>query len=169
MNTAQTGVTLAGAAIALTILVIQLRRWWTGGRALKDLLPTIQGLLTGALGTVCAGGLLGWLAGCTRQTANGVGGKVISGTTGTESGSPLAGGSLGQLSEEGGIVVFLLAVALVLSYKAAGKDDKGKLLGALAAGFILCATAGVAGMLEGLPELVNALGLSGRNALEGHL
>ncbi|MFE7754305.1 hypothetical protein [Streptomyces sp. NPDC057429] len=169
MNTTTTGVTLAGAAIALTILVIQLRKWWTGGRALKDLIPTIQGLLTGALGTVCAGGLLGWLAGCTRQAANGAGGKVVTGTTGTESGAPLASGTLGQLTPEGGVIVFLLAVVLVLSYKAANKEDKGRLLGALGAGFILCATAGVAGMLEGLPDLVNALGASGRNALEGQL
>lgn len=169
MNTATTGVTLAGAAIAAAILFVQLRKWWAGGRTLKDLIPTIQGLITGALGTVCAGGLLGWLAGCTRQAANGVGGKVVTSTTGTDSGTPLASGSLGQLTPEGGVVVFILAIALVVSYKAAGKDDKGRLLGALAAGFILCATAGVAGMLNGLPDLVNALGLSGRNALEGHL
>lgn len=169
MNTAQTGATLAGAAIAVTILFIQLRKWWVGGRALKDLILTVQGLLTGALGTVCAGGLLGWLAGCTRQGANTAGGKVITGVTGTESGSPLATASMGQLTPEGGVVVFIVAVALVISYKAASKDDKGRLLGALAAGFILCAVAGVAGALEGLPDLVNALGLSGRNALEGKL
>ncbi|MFJ1698172.1 hypothetical protein ACIOHC_24155 [Streptomyces sp. NPDC088252] len=169
MNTATTGVTLAGAAIAVTILFIQLRKWWTGGRALKDLLPTVQGLLTGALGTMCAGGLLGWLAGCTRQGVNSAGGKAITGVTGTDSGAPLAGASMGQLTPEGGVVVFIVAVALVLSYKAASKEDKGKLLGALAAGFILCAVAGVAGALEGLPELVNGIGLSGRNALEGNL
>ncbi|MFD7066088.1 hypothetical protein ACFV97_02505 [Streptomyces sp. NPDC059913] len=169
MNTATTGASLAGAAIAVAILFIQLRKWWTGGRALKDLIPTIQGLLTGALGTLCAGGLLGWLAGCTRQGANTAGGKVITGVTGTDSGTPLATASMGQLTPEGGVVVFIVAVALVIAYKAASKEDKGKLLGALAAGFILCAIAGVAGALEGLPELVNGIGLSGRNALEGNL
>lgn len=168
MNTTTTGATLAGAAIALFILVIQLRKWWTGGRALKDLAPTIQGLITGALGTICAGGLLGWLAGCTRQAANGGGEKVVTGVTGTSSGAPLASGSLGQLTSEGGVVVFLLAGLLVLTYKASSKEDKGKLLGSLAAGFILCATAGVAGMLDGLPGLVNGLGLSARNMLEGN-
>ncbi|MER6103606.1 hypothetical protein ABT115_15110 [Streptomyces sp. NPDC001832] len=166
MTTTQTGATLAACAIAVAILGIQLRKWWTGGRAWKDLLHTVQGFVTGALGTACAGGILGWLAGCTRQVANGAGGKAVTGVTGTESSAPIATGSIGQLSEEGGAVVFLVAVILFVTYKAVGKDEKGKLLGAMAAGFILCATAGVAGALHGLPELVNSIGLSGRNILE---
>lgn len=169
MNTATTGASLAGATLAIGIMAVYLRKWWTGGRALKDLIPMVQGFITGALGTICLGGLMGWLAGCTRQASNGVGGKVITGTTGTESGSPLAGGSIGQLTPEGGVVVFLLTIGLVVSYKAAAKDEKGRLVGFLIAGFILCATAGVAGMLQGLPGLVNGLGLSGRNVLEGNL
>ncbi|MEU0627721.1 hypothetical protein [Streptomyces sp. NPDC005989] len=169
MNTTQTTATFAGCAVAIGILYIQLRKWWTGGRALKDLLTTIQGFITGALGTMCVGGLAGWLAGCTRQAANTGGSKVITGVTGTSSGSPIASGSMGQLTEEGGIVVFLIFVILVITYKAAAKEDKGRLVGALAAGFILCGTAGVAGALNGLPDLVNALGLSGRNALGGVL
>ncbi|MGW0550544.1 hypothetical protein [Streptomyces altiplanensis] len=168
MTTAQTGATLAGCTVAVAIMAIYLRKWWTGGRTLKDLFPMVQGFVTGALGTVCVGGLMGWLSGCTRQTANGGGGKVITGTTGTDSGAPLATGSMGQLTPEGGVVVFLITVLLVVSYKAASKDDKGRLLGFLAAGMILCATAGVAGMLTGLPDLVNSLGLSGRNLLEGN-
>ncbi|MEU3976873.1 hypothetical protein [Streptomyces bacillaris] len=169
MTTTQTGATLAAVLIAVAIMAVYLRKWWVGGRTLKDLIPMIQGFLTGALATICFGGLAGWLAGCTRQAAGGVGGKVISGTTGTESGSPLATGSMGQLTPEGGAVVFLLMVILVVSYKAANKDDKGRLLGFLAAGMILCVTAGVAGMLTGLPDLVNGLGLSARNALEGNV
>lgn len=168
MITTQTGATLAACAIAIAILGLQLRKWWTGGRAWKDLLHTVQGFITGALGTACAGGLLGWLAGCTRQIANGGGGKAVTGVTGTGSSTPIATGSIGQLSEEGGAVVFLIAVILFATYKAVGKDEKGKLLGSMAAGFILCATAGVAGMLHGLPELVNGLGLSGKNILSGN-
>ncbi|WP_420169022.1 hypothetical protein [Streptomyces violaceoruber] len=168
MTTTSTGASLAACAIAIAILGIQLRKWWVGGRAWKDLLPTIQGFVTGGLATICVGGLGGWLAGCTRQLANGGGSKAVTGVTGTDSSSPIAASSLGQLTEEGGVLVFLLAVLLFVTYKAASKDDKGKLLGAMAAGMILCVTAGVAGMLDGLPELVNSLGLSGRNMLEGN-
>ena len=168
MNTTTTGASLAACAIAVAIMAVYLRKWWVGGRTLKDLFPMIQGFVTGALATVCVGGLAGWLAGCTRQTAGGAGGKVVTGVTGTDSGTAMASASMGQLTPEGGVVVFLLAVILVVSYKAASKDDKGRLLGFLAAGMILCATAGVAGMLDGLPDLVNSLGLSGRNILEGN-
>ncbi|MFJ9029794.1 hypothetical protein ACIRQP_14925 [Streptomyces sp. NPDC102274] len=162
------GTTLAGAAIALAILFLNLRKWWTGGRALKDLIPTGQGLITGAMSTVCVGGLAGWLSGCTRQATNFGGSKAVSGTTGTDSGSTIATASLGSLTPEGGVVVFLLFVATVAAYKAFNKEEKGRLLGAMAAGAILCATAGIAGMLHGLPEIANSLGASGRALLEGH-
>lgn len=168
MNTTQTGATLAACAIAITIMAVYLRKWWVGGRALKDLFPMIQGFVSGGLATICFGGLAGWLAGCTRQAVGGVGGKAVTGTTGTNSGDAITTGSLGQLTEEGGVVVFLLFVLLIVMYKAASKDDKGRLLGFFVAGAILCVTAGVAGMLDGLPDLINALGLSGRNALEGN-
>ncbi|MFJ7489729.1 hypothetical protein ACIQZB_00460 [Streptomyces sp. NPDC097727] len=169
MTTAQTGASLAGCAIAILILFANLRKWWTGGRALKDLLPTIQGFITGAFGTVCSGGLVGWLAGCTRQGANAGGSKAVSATTGTETGGEIPAASMGSLTEEGAVIVFLLFCALVLAYKAASKEDKGRMTGALVAGFILCATAGVAGALHGLPDLANSIGLSGRNALRGAL
>lgn len=168
MTTTSTGASLAAVLIAVAIMAVYLRKWWMGGRTLKDLIPMIQGFITGALATICFGGLAGWLAGCTRQAAGGAGGKVITSTTGTDTGDQLATGSMGQLTPEGGAVVFLLMVVLVVSYKAASKDDKGRLLGFLAAGMILCVTAGVAGMLDGLPGLVNGLGLSARNALEGN-
>lgn len=169
MNTATSATTLAGCAIAIAILGLQLRKWWTGGRALKDLIPTVQGFITGALGTACAGGLAGWLAGCTRQVASGGGAKIITGTTGTEASAPIASGSIGTLTSEGGVIVFFVMLILVATYKAAPKDEKGKLLGALAAGFILCTTAGVAGMLTGLPDLANSLGTSAGNILAGTL
>lgn len=166
MTTTQTGATLAACLIAVCLVAVYLRKWWLGGRALKDLITMAQGFINGALSTICFGGLAGWLAGCARQVAGGAGGKVISSTTGTEAGTPLTTASLGQLTPEGGGVVFLLFVILLVSYKAASKDDKGRLLAFVAAGMILCVTAGVAGMLDGLPDLINALGLSGRNALE---
>lgn len=168
MTTTQTGSSLAACAIAITIMAVYLRKWWVGGRALKDLFPMIQGFVSGGLATICLGGLAGWLAGCTRQAVGGVGGKAVTGTTGTNSADAITSGSLGNLTEEGGVVVFLLFVLLIVTYKAASKDDKGRLLGFFTAGAILCVTAGIAGMLDGLPGLINGLGLSGRNALEGN-
>ncbi|WP_030747573.1 hypothetical protein [Streptomyces sp. NRRL F-5135] len=161
------GTTLAGVTIALCILFLNLRKWWTGSRAPKDLLPTGQGLLTGAMSTVCVGGLAGWLSGCTRQATSTLGGKAISGTTGTDSGSPIAAASMGSLTAEGGVVVVLFFVATFAMYKAGGKEEKGKLVGAVIAGAILCATAGVAGMLTALPDIANGLGASGRSFFEG--
>lgn len=167
MTTTQTvGASLAGCAAAIAVLFVTLRGWWTGGRAAKDLIIPVQGFLTGGLATVCVGGLGGWLAGCTRQGVSGAAGTAISATTGTEAGAPIATASLGQLTEEGGIVVVLIFLACLLSYKAAPKGDKGTLLGCLAAGMILCVTAGVAGALDGLPGLVNEAGAAGRNLLE---
>ncbi|MGW1182979.1 hypothetical protein ACWD7Y_05235 [Streptomyces drozdowiczii] len=167
--TTTTGASLAACLVAITVMAVYLRKWWTGGRAVKDLLAMAQGFINGGLATICLGGLGGWLAGCTRQAADGVGGKAISGTTGTSAETPLAASSLGQLTPEGACVTFLLFVILVVSYKAANKDDKGRLLAFLFGGMVLCVTAGVATRLTGLPELINALGASGRNALEGNV
>ncbi|MFJ4852409.1 hypothetical protein [Streptomyces sp. NPDC088730] len=168
MTTTQTGATLAACAIAITIMAVYLWKWWKGGRAIKDLFAMVQGFINGALATICAGGLAGWLAGCTRQVAGGVGGKTVTGTTGADSGTAIASGSLGQLTPEGGVVVVVLFVLLIVSYKTASKDDKGRLIGFCIAGAILCVTAGVAGALDGLPALVNSLGLSGSNMLGGN-
>lgn len=167
MNATIAGTTLAGVAVALTILFLNLRKWWTGGRALKDLIPTGHGLITGAMSTACVGGLAGWLSGCTRQVTNFAGGKAVTGTTGADSSSTIASGSIGSLDEGGGVVVFILFVATVAAYKAFSKEEKGRLIGAITAGCILCATAGVAGVLNGLPEIANSLGASGKAFFEG--
>ncbi|WP_329592147.1 hypothetical protein OG195_27340 [Streptomyces sp. NBC_01362] len=167
MMTTTTGVTFVACLIALVTMAVYLRKWWTGGRAAKDIISMAWAFLNGGLTTVCVGGLAGWLAGCTRQAVGGVGGKAFSATTGTDSGTPIATASLGQLTPEGGGVVVFLFVILFFSYKAASKEEKGRLLAFVAAGMVLCVTAGVAGVLDGLPDLINGLGLSGRNALEG--
>ncbi|MEU8704188.1 hypothetical protein [Streptomyces sp. NPDC048565] len=170
MNTSQTvGASLAGCTIAIAILVLTLRSWWTGGRAMKDLIIPAQGFLTGGLATICVGGLAGWVSGCTRQGVSGAGGTAITATTGTEAGAPIATGSLGQLTEEGGVVVFVIFLILIVSYKAAAKADKGRLLACLAAGMILCVTAGIAGALDGLPGLINQAGGAARGLLERNL
>lgn len=168
MKTTVTGASLAACAIAITIMAVYLWKWWRGGRAAKDLISMVQGFINGALSTICTGGLAGWLSGCTRQAAGGVGGKAVTSTTGAGSGGAIRSGSLGQLTPEGGVVVLVLFVFLVISYKVASKDDKGRLLGFCISGAILCVTAGIAGLLTGLPEMINSLGQSGSNMLSGN-
>ncbi|MFE2323601.1 hypothetical protein ACFXD5_06705 [Streptomyces sp. NPDC059385] len=162
------GLSLAGALVCVGIFYTQLRRWWTGNREPKLLLHFAQGLLMGALATLCAGGILGLLSGCTRQGVSAGADKAVSGLTGTGPGTPMAAHSLaGQLTPEGGVVVALVTAMTVIAYKAAGKDDKKRLLGGLICGACLMVVAGVAGALDGLPGLVNEAGAAGRRVLEG--
>lgn len=162
------GLSLAGALICIGILYAQLRRWWTGNREPKLLLPLAQGTLMGALGTLCAGGVLGLLSGCARQGVSAGADKAVSGLTGTGTGTPMAAASLaGRLTPEGGVVVALATAATVIAYKAASKEDKKRLLGGLLVGSCLTVVAGVAGALDGLPGLVNEAGAAGRRVLEG--
>ncbi|MFD7093376.1 hypothetical protein [Streptomyces xanthophaeus] len=162
------GLSLAGAAVCAVILFLNLRRWWNGSRAPQDLANFGQGLLMGALATLCSGGLLGWLSGCTRQGVSAVGDKAISGVTGTSASTPLAANSLaGQLTGPGAIVVCFATAATIAAYKVAGKDDKKRLIGGLLCGLCLTITAGVAGALSDLPVLVNELGDAGKRIAEG--
>ncbi|MET7933474.1 hypothetical protein [Streptomyces sp. NPDC005322] len=156
----------AGAALSLAVLYLNLRPWWKGGRNPKDLLPFGGSALLGALSTVCTGGLLGWLAGCSAQSANTAGYKAVPGATGTQD-TGLARGSLGQLTPEGGVVVFLLTIVVAAAWKAAGKQDRRRMAGGAFCGATLCFTAGVAGMLGGLPDAANNLGDGLKAALEG--
>lgn len=158
--------TLAGAAISIGVLFLNLRPWWTGGRNPKDLLPFGSAFVLGALATVCAGGLLGWLAGCSAVGANTAGNKAVPGATGT-SDVALARGSLGALTQEGGVIVFLLALAVAAAWKVAGKKDKRRMAGGGFCGMTLCLTAGIAGTLDWLPGVANSLGTGLRSALEG--
>ncbi|MFJ3834461.1 hypothetical protein ACIPY6_02970 [Streptomyces sp. NPDC090054] len=161
------GLSLAGAVICLGILYFNLRKWWDGGREIKALAPFAQSTFMGILAALCAGGLLGWLAGCTRQGVSAVGDKGISGVTGTPAGAPMATQSLaGQLTPEGGVIVALAAAITVVAYKAAGKEDKRRMAGGLICGMCLTITAGIAGALDGLPGLVNEAGAAARAVLE---
>ncbi len=161
-----TSLTLAGAAIGLAIGYLNLRTWWKSGRNPKDLLPFAGMFLLGSVSTMCAGGVLGWLAGCSAAGLNKAGQKAISSTTGSSAGA-LTHGSLGALDENGAVVVFLATVAAGAAWKAAGKLDKRRMFGGAVCGSSLTLVAGVAGALVWLPGVVNALGLSLRTALEG--
>jgi hypothetical protein len=157
-----TGLSLTGLALALVIAYANFRRWWKGTRDIKDLAHFGQGFTLGALATACAGGVLGWLASCAPGVANSAGQKGVSGITGSSSSSPLARGSIGSLTEEGAVIVALFTVAVILSWKAAKKDEKKRLGGGLFCGATLCITAGIAGLLTWLPDLVNTFGMQVR-------
>lgn len=158
--------TLAGAAVSLAVLYANLRTWKKSGWEPKQIGPFAMYFTLGALATVCTGGILGFLAGCSVQASNGTGGRVVPGATGTGD-RGIATGSMGQLTAEGGAVVFVLTVALVLAWKAAGKDVKKRMAGGAFCGATLCTTAGVAGLLNGLPEVANGIGVAAVAALEG--
>lgn len=161
------GLSLAGAVVCVGVLYFNLRKWWDGNREPKALLPFGQSTLMGILATLCTGGLLGWLTGCTRQGVSTVGDQAVSAITNAPTGAPMASQSLaGQLTPEGGVVVALAAAITYAAYKAAGKDDKRRMLGGLLCGMCLTITAGVAGALDGLPGLVNDAGAAGRSVLE---
>ncbi|OKH91480.1 hypothetical protein [Streptomyces uncialis] len=162
-----TNLTLAGLAAVLAILWANLRPWWKGKRELKQLRAFGTGALLGTLSTMCAGGLLGWLALGANRVANTGGDKATLGTTGQSSASTLASGTLGQLTPEAAVVVFLITIGTVLAWREAGKQDKKRLVGGVFCGATLCLTAGVAGALVWLPDLLNAIGLALRGTAEG--
>jgi hypothetical protein len=160
------GLSLAGAFVCLAIAYFNIKKWWDGSRELKNIAPFAESTVMGALASLCGGGLLGWLSGCTRQGVSTVGDQAVSGITGTSGGAPVAARSLaGQLTPEGGVVVALAAVITVAAYKAAGKDEKRRVAGGLICGMCLTITAGVAGALDGLPGLVNEVGATAGRAL----
>lgn len=162
-----TPLTLAGLALTLVILWANLRPWWTGSRDPKMLAAFGKGAALGVLGAMCAGGLLGWLAGCAPVAGSTAGSKAVGAVTGTQSGTALARGSLsGSLTEEGAVVVFCVAVSVVFAWRKAAKDDKKRMAGGLYCGASLCATAGVAGALSFLPGLVNDTGAQIRAAID---
>lgn len=161
------GLSLAGLAIVLAILWANLRPWWKGSRDPQQLRAFGTGSLLGALSTMCGGGLLGWLAGCAPSAANTGGAKATQGVTGQEAAGAVTTGDLGQLTPEGAVIVFLIAVGTVLAYRAAGKKDKKRMLGGAFCGVCLCLTAGVAGALGFLPDLINQAGTVLRDGVEG--
>lgn len=165
MTTADS-VTLGCLGIALLIFYANARKWWNGGRNVKDIAPYAGSFLFGAIATCCAGGLLGWLAGCSAGAGNVVGDKAVPGATGTQASGPLASGDIGSLTSEGGVIVFVATGALVFAWKSAGKDVTKRMAGGLFCGSTMCLTAGVAGLMNWLPTVVNQAGLGVRHFIE---
>ncbi|MGW2389591.1 hypothetical protein ACWCYK_08840 [Streptomyces lydicamycinicus] len=162
-----TGLTIAGTVVSVAILIINVRSWWKGTREIKAAVPFGGGLITGAAWTTCAGGLFGWFATQAVEASNRVGDKGISVTTGVKGGGGLAHGSLGQLTYPGACAVLIAAVIGAIVWKAAGKQDKKRMLGGVFSGLTLCVTAGFAQLMQWVPEMYNALGAGGVDVLNG--
>ena len=161
------GLTFAGVALVLVILWANLRPWWKGDRNPAKLKSFGLGSLLGSVSTMCAGGILGWLAGCSARAANTGGGKGVQAATGQTSEAAVTHGDLGQLTPEGAVIVFLLTCATIFAFRAAGKDERKRMVGGVFCGVCLCLTAGVASALNWLPALINQSGTVLRSSLDG--
>lgn len=167
--TTATQLTLLGLAVTVVVLYANLRTWWTGSRDFKTIAPFATYFCFGGAMTMCVGGLLGFLAGCAAGTTNTAGEKGVPRVTGTGGGGALASGTLGQLTPEGGVVVFIATAALVFAWRAAGKNVKRRMVGGAWCGATLCMTAGVAGLMQWLGPAINQLGATLRGIVESGL
>ncbi len=165
--TATTTLTLGGLLAALLILTANLYPWWTGNREMKQLSAFGKGFSAAACAAACPGGILGWAHSHSGTIANGAGERAGSATTGTTPTSGLTSGQLVGLGTTGAAIAVLTVFLVVLSYKAAGKKDKRRIVGGAFVGSVLCLTAGVAGMLAWLPGALNAAGDSVVAAVQG--
>ncbi|WP_145498687.1 hypothetical protein [Streptomyces sp. CFMR 7] len=161
MNAA-TGLSLAGVAAALAILWANLRPWWKGGRDPKALIPYGAGWLLGSLATVCVGGALGWGAAGIAGLLSKGGDTAVGSLVGTGA-AALASRRMGTLTPTGGIVVCLVLVAVLLLFKASGKQDKRRIVGGIITGAVLGFLPGIAAQLGFLPDAANALGAWGES------
>lgn len=165
--TATTTLSLGGLLTALLILYANLHPWWTSGREMAQLAPFGKGFGAAICAAACPGGLLGWASDHSGTVANGTGERVGETTTGAAQTSGLTGGQLVGLGATGAVVVVLVVFAVGLSWKAAGKTDKRRIVGGAYVGSVLCLTAGVAGMLAWLPDALNSAGDGVVSAFQG--
>jgi hypothetical protein len=159
------GLSLGGVTIALAILWLNLRPWWKGGRDPKALLPYGSGAGLGSLSTICVGGALGWGAAGIAGLFTRGGNTGVARMTGTSGADPMPTGRMGTLTQEGGVVVCLLLVGVVLLYKTSGKQDKRRIIGGFASFAVLGFLPGVADLLDWWPDVVNSIGLQGHDLL----
>lgn len=156
--TATTTLTLGGLLAALLVLTANLYPWWTGNRELGQLASFGKGFGAAACAAACPGGILGWAHSRSGTVANGAGERTGAAATGTTSGTGLTTGQLTGLGATGAVIVVVAVFLVALSYKAAGKKDKKRIVGGAFVGSVLCLTAGVAGALAWLPGALNAAG-----------
>lgn len=158
-------INLGSVAVALAILWANLRPWWKGGRDPKALLPFGAGAGIGSLATICVGGVLGWGAARAAGTSASLGEKGVATTTGVSGSSSLPVARMGVLTPEGAVVTVLLLVAVVLLFKASGKQDKRRIIGGALSFAILAFLPGVAATLQWWPQTVNWAGNAAVQAL----
>lgn len=152
--------TAGGLAISLAATGIYGWRWWkTANRKPADLAPFAGSYVLGGLATVCAG-ILGILAGWTALLGNGLGKHAVTSTAGGKV-TTMAHGTAGVLTPGGRIVVFLVAVAAVVAWRAAAKTMKRQLFWGWFCGSTMTLTVGVAGLFVHVVGLVNGVGDSG--------
>jgi hypothetical protein len=150
------------------LLYANLRPWYrSADRDPRVLAPFGAGLSLGALSTLCAGGVLGVLAVWVGGAQNRIGSHVVPGSTGQPA-STLARGDMGHLDAGGGLIVFVLAAAVVMAWRATGKGDVGKarrrrMAGGVICGVSLAATVAVASILR--TTLVAAVNSGGDQVL----
>ncbi|UFQ18250.1 MULTISPECIES: hypothetical protein [Streptomyces] len=122
------------------------------------LAPFGKGFAAAACAAACPRGLLGWAHSRSGTVANNAGERTGVATTGTNSASGITSGRLVGLGAAGAAIVVLVVFLVCLSYRAAGKKDKERILGGAYVGSVLLLTAGVAGALAWLPSLLKEIG-----------
>ncbi|MER5213686.1 hypothetical protein ABT063_24720 [Streptomyces sp. NPDC002838] len=165
--TATSTLTLGGLLVALIILTCNLYPWYTGGREISRLAAFGKGFGGAVCAAACPGGILGWAHSRSGTVGNGAGeraGQALTGTTATDG---LTTGQLVGLGTTGAVIVVIAVTLVALSYKAAGKKDRRRIIGGAYVGSVLCLTAGVAGALAWLPGALNAAGDGVVAAFEG--
>lgn len=165
--TSTTTLTLGGLLAALLVLIANLYPWWTGPRELKQLSAFGKGFSAAACAAACPGGILGWAHTHTGTVANGAGQRASATAAGTTSSAALTNGQVVGLGATGAVVAVLVVFLVVLSYKAAGKKDKKRIVGGAFVGSVLLLTAGVAGALSWLPGALNGAGDAVVAAVQG--
>lgn len=149
--------TITGAALSLIPLALAVRTWWKGNRAIKPMLPSLWGVVIGASLLLCIGGLFGWIAIKSNSANSAAGDWAVKRTTG-HSGGALHSGGMGTLTTAGACVLVLVVALAVFVFIKASKPVKLKLAGGAYVGVTLCATAGVAQMMQWLPSTYNYVG-----------
>lgn len=140
-------VTLGGLVIGLGLLAYRLVDWWpkkVNVRSMRTLLPFAFSWCYGVLLILCAGGLLGGLAGLTLWGANGVGDLALVWGVGGQGGDDVSRGT-GQALTNGGHAVVLITAFIVVALLRKRSVDTQELLMGLGSGICLGLVKGVAG------------------------
>jgi hypothetical protein len=162
-----TGVTTAGFALGLALLIVEHWRWYKGGsgggaakgkgkgapadtggaaRDPKVLIPYWSGFVFGVLMVACPAGLLGTGANVLRWGGNGAGGWVMSAMTGQHATALAQAGAPG-LDQFGASIVTVFVLVLFWQRKKVAKLIKAKWWKGVLTGVLVCITTGTAAVI----------------------